>query len=56
MKKLVIGLLALVSVPVLAQDRVTKFDTDGDNRVSLVELSAKCTSTSESLGADPGTP
>ena len=42
MKKLVIGLLALVSVPVLAQDRVTKFDTDGDNRVSLVELSAKC--------------
>jgi hypothetical protein len=42
MKKLVVGLLALVSVSAMAKDRASQFDTDGDKRVSLVELSAKC--------------
>lgn len=42
MKKLAVVLLALVSVPVLAQDRVAKFDVDGDSRVSFNELTVKC--------------
>ena len=42
MKKFAVVVLALVSVPVMAQDRASKFDTDGDKRVSFVELSAKC--------------
>lgn len=42
MKKLAIVLLALVAVPAMAKDRASKFDTDGDKRVSFVELTAKC--------------
>ena len=43
MKKLAVVLLAaLVSVPVMAKDRASKFDKDGDNRVSYVELTEKC--------------
>ena len=42
MKKLAIGLLALISVPALAQDRVSKFDTNGDAKVDFAELSATC--------------
>ena len=42
MKKLAVVLLALVSVPAMAKDRASKFDVDGDKRVSFAELSAKC--------------
>lgn len=42
MKKLAIGLLALISVPALAQDRVSKFDTNSDAKVDFAELSATC--------------
>ena len=42
MKKLAVVLLALVSIPAMAKDRASQFDTDGDKRVSFVELSAKC--------------
>ena len=42
MKKLAVGLLALMSVPALAQDRVSKFDTNGDAKVDFAELSATC--------------
>jgi len=42
MKKLVIGLLALISVPALAQDRVAKFDKNGDSKVDFAELSVSC--------------
>ena len=48
MKKLAVGLLALMSVPALAQDRVSKFDTNGDAKVDFAELSAAC-KVSESL-------
>lgn len=42
MKKLAIGLLTLISVPVLAQDRVSKFDTNGDAKVDFAELNSTC--------------
>ena len=42
MKKLAVVLLALVSVPAMAKDRASKFDVDGDKRVSFAELTAKC--------------
>ena len=42
MKKLAIGLLALISVPALAQDRVSKFDTNGDAKVDFAELNSTC--------------
>jgi Ca2+-binding EF-hand superfamily protein len=42
MKKLVIGLLALVSVSAMAQDRVVKFDTNGDSKVDFAELTLSC--------------
>ncbi len=42
MKKLVIGLLALVSVSAMAQDRVVKFDKNGDAKVDFAELSSSC--------------
>ena len=42
MKKLAIGLLTLISVPALAQDRVSKFDTNGDSKVDFTELSSTC--------------
>lgn len=42
MNKLAIGLLALISVPALAQDRVSKFDTNGDAKVDFVELTSTC--------------
>lgn len=41
MKKLAL-VLALVSAPALAQDRVAKFDVNGDKAVDLVELSTQC--------------
>jgi hypothetical protein len=42
MKKLAVVLLALVAMPAMAKDRASKFDVDGDKRVSYVELAAKC--------------
>jgi len=42
MKKLAIGLLALISVPALAQDRVSKFDINGDSKVDFAELNSTC--------------
>ena len=42
MKKLAISLLALISVPALAQDRVSKFDTNGDSKVDFTELNSTC--------------
>jgi Ca2+-binding EF-hand superfamily protein len=42
MKKLVIGLLAVVSVSAMAQDRVSKFDKNGDAKVDFAELSTSC--------------
>ena len=42
MKKLAISLLALVSVTAMAQDRVSKFDINGDAKVDFAELSTSC--------------
>ena len=42
MKKFAIGLLAFVSVAAMAQDRVTKFDKNGDAKVDFAELSTSC--------------
>ena len=42
MKKFAIGLLALVSVTAMAQDRVSKFDKNGDAKVDFAELSTSC--------------
>jgi Ca2+-binding EF-hand superfamily protein len=42
MKKFAIGLLALVSVTAMAQDRVSKFDTNGDAKVDFAELTSSC--------------
>jgi Ca2+-binding EF-hand superfamily protein len=42
MKKFAIGLLALVSVSAMAQDRVSKFDKNGDAKVDFAELSNEC--------------
>ena len=42
MKKFAIGLLALVSVTAMAQDRVSKFDKNGDAKVDFAELTATC--------------
>lgn len=42
MKKFAIGLLALVSVTAMAQDRVSKFDKNGDSKVDYVELTSSC--------------
>jgi Ca2+-binding EF-hand superfamily protein len=42
MKKLVIGLLALVSVSAMAQDRASKFDKNGDSKVDFAELTLSC--------------
>ena len=42
MKKLAIGLLALVSVTAMAQDRVSKFDKNGDAKVDFAELTSVC--------------
>lgn len=41
MKKLILA-LALVSMPVMAQDRVSKFDADKDGKVSYEEISSSC--------------
>lgn len=41
MKKLILA-LALVSVPVMAQDRVSKFDADKDGKVSYEEITLSC--------------
>jgi Ca2+-binding EF-hand superfamily protein len=42
MKKFAISLLALVSVTAMAQDRVAKFDKNGDAKVDFAELSTSC--------------
>lgn len=42
MKKFAIGLLALVSVTAMAQDRVVKFDKNGDSKVDYAELTSSC--------------
>ena len=42
MKKFAIGLLALVSVTAMAQDRASKFDKNGDAKVDFAELTASC--------------
>ncbi len=42
MKKFAIGLLALVSVTAMAQDRVSKFDKNGDSKVDFAELATSC--------------
>jgi len=42
MKKFVIGFLALVSVTAMAQDRVSKFDKNGDAKVDFAEITAVC--------------
>ena len=42
MKKLAIGLLAIVSVTAMAQDRVSKFDKNGDAKVDFAELTTSC--------------
>ena len=41
MKKLILA-LALVSMPVMAQDRVSKFDADKDGKVSYEEITLSC--------------
>ena len=42
MKKLVICLLAVVSVTAMAAERVAKFDKNGDAKVDFAELTATC--------------
>ena len=42
MKKLAVVLIATMSVAAMAKDRASKFDSDGDSKVSFVELNAKC--------------
>ena len=42
MKKLAIGLLALVSVTAMAQTRTAKFDKNGDAKVDFAELTTAC--------------
>jgi Ca2+-binding EF-hand superfamily protein len=42
MKKLAIVLSALVSVSAMAQDRVVKFDKNGDSKVDFAELTSTC--------------
>jgi Ca2+-binding EF-hand superfamily protein len=42
MKKLAVGLLALVSVSALAQTRVAKYDLNNDGKVDFVELTTTC--------------
>lgn len=41
MKKFILA-LALVSAPVMAQDRVSQFDFDKDGKVSFEELNRTC--------------
>lgn len=41
MKKLILA-LTLVSMPVMAQDRVSKFDADKDGKVSFEDLNRFC--------------
>lgn len=41
MKKLILA-LALVSMPAVAQDRVSKFDADKDGKVSYEEITLSC--------------
>jgi hypothetical protein len=49
MKKLAVLFISLSSVSVSAQDRVAKFDTNGDAKVSYEELSAQCPNTMKAL-------
>jgi Ca2+-binding EF-hand superfamily protein len=49
MKKLVVLFIGLFSVSVNAYDRVTKFDTDGDAKVSYEELVSQCPNTMKAL-------
>jgi Ca2+-binding EF-hand superfamily protein len=41
MKKFILA-LALVSAPVMAQDRVTQYDFDGDGKVSFDDINRYC--------------
>ena len=41
MKKFIL-VLALVSAPVMAQDRVTQYDFDGDGKVSFDDINRYC--------------
>lgn len=41
MKKFIIGLM-FISAPVMAQNRVAKFDVNGDGKVDFSELSFQC--------------
>jgi len=41
MKKFILA-LALVSAPVMAQDRVAKYDFDKDGKVTLEDLNRSC--------------
>jgi Ca2+-binding EF-hand superfamily protein len=49
MKKLAVLFIGLSSVSVNAQDRVAKFDVDGDAKVSFEELIAQCPNTMKAL-------
>ena len=42
MKKLAIGLLAIVSVTAMSAERVAKFDKNGDSKVDFAELTTAC--------------
>lgn len=42
MKKLVIGILATLSVTAMAQTRVAKFDLNNDGKVDFAELTSSC--------------
>lgn len=42
MKKLIVAAALVAALPVAAQDRVLKYDMDGDRKVSYEELTAKC--------------
>lgn len=49
MKKLAVLFIGLSSVSVNAQDRVAKFDANGDAKVSFEELIAQCPNTMKAL-------
>lgn len=42
MKKIAVAVLAVFSTVAFAQDRVAKFDKNGDEKVELVELKEVC--------------
>lgn len=42
MKKIAVAVLAVFSTVAVAQDRVAKFDVNGDQKVDFAELSQSC--------------